>query len=312
MAKSSPKPSLQYPTNIANGNNDYFHLQIFEYKPLGLGGGGDNLFDVSSSQAQRPKVDKETSGDNQSYLGQIILPMPDNIGDNNSVSWDTDTLNSLTIAGAGTLSDAISKLNFNNPDPGGALDTVKDGASKFLDALKDIDVRGTLKNTLITSAITGGNVDPNSIVSRTTGQVLNPNLELLFKGVILRQFNYSFTLTPRTSEEGTQIKGIINTLKKRMSAKNTTGAAAGIFIKAPDVFQPRFMQGQKLHPFLYSIRQCALVSMNVNYDGAGIYATYGDGTPVKMTLQMSFRELSPLYSEDYKDGLPGPDEGVGF
>jgi hypothetical protein len=312
MAKSSPKPSLQYPTNIANGNNDYFHLQIFAYEPLGLGGGGDNLFDVSSSQSQRPKVDKETSGDNQSYLGQIILPMPDNIGDNNSVSWDTDTLNSLTIAGAGTLSDAIEKLNVNNPDPGGALKTLSDGASQFLEALKDVDVRGSLKNTLITSAITGGNVDPNSIVSRTTGQVLNPNLELLFKGVILRQFNYSFTLTPRTSEEGTQIKGIINTLKKRMSAKNTAGAAAGIFIKAPDVFQPRFMQGQKPHPFLYSIRQCALVSMNVNYDGAGIYATYGDGTPVKMSLQMSFRELSPLYSEDYKEGLPGADEGVGF
>jgi hypothetical protein len=312
MAKSTGTPSLQYPTNIASGNNDYFQLQIFAYEPLGLGGGGGNLFDVSSSQAQRPKVDRETSGDNQSYLGQIILPMPDNIGDNNSVSWDTDTINSLTLAGAGTISDVLSNLSIDNFNPGGAANAATGALDKALNALADGDVRNNLKNALITGAITGGNVDPNSIISRTTGQVLNPNLELLFKGVILRQFNYSFTLTPRTSEEGTQIKGIINTLKKRMSAKNTAGSAAGIFIKAPDVFQPRFMQGQKPHPFLYSIRQCALVSMNVNYDGAGIYATYGDGTPVKMSLQMSFRELSPLYSEDYKEGLPGADEGVGF
>ena len=100
MANSSPTPSLQYPTNIASGNNDYFRVQIFAYEPLNLGGGngGNDLFNVASSQAQRSRTNKDTNGDVQSYLGQIILPMPDNISDNNAVSWDTDTLNSLVIA----------------------------------------------------------------------------------------------------------------------------------------------------------------------------------------------------------------------
>ena len=263
MANSSPTPSLQYPTNIASGNNDYFRVQIFAYEPLNLGGGngGNDLFNVASSQAQRSRTNKDTNGDVQSYLGQIILPMPDNISDNNAVSWDTDTLNSLVIAGAGTLSDIIGKLNTNNFDLGGAANVAGDAATGALNALSDGDVKNNLKNALITSAITGGNVDANSIISRTTGQVLNPNLELLFKGVILRQFNYNFTLTPRTSEESRSIKGIINTFKKRMAASNTAGAGAGLFIKAPDVFQPVFMQGQKPHPFLYSIRQCALTAI---------------------------------------------------
>ena len=52
--------------------------------------------------------------------------------------------------------------------------------------------------------------------------------------------------------------------------------------------------------------------MNVTYDSAGAYATYTDGTPVKMTLQLSFRELSPVYNEDYSEGLPGANDGVGF
>ena len=95
-----------------------------------------------------------------------------------------------------------------------------------------------------------------------------------------------------------------------MAAKSTAsnGAGAGLFIKAPDVFQLKFMKGQGEHPFLYKIKQCALTNMNVTYDGAGAYATYGDGTPVKMTLQLSFRELSPVYTEDYDEA----GAGVGF
>ena len=95
-----------------------------------------------------------------------------------------------------------------------------------------------------------------------------------------------------------------------MAAKITasSGGGQGIFIKAPDVFQPVFMQGSRAHPFLYSIKQSALVGMNVNYVGTGSYATYGDGTPVKMQMQLRFRELSPVYNEDYKDVT----SGVGF
>ena len=51
--------------------------------------------------------------------------------------------------------------------------------------------------------------------------------------------------------------------------------------------------------------------MNVNYTGTGTYATYEDATPVSMTLNLTFTELSPVYQEDYNDN-PGADEGVGF
>ena len=49
--------------------------------------------------------------------------------------------------------------------------------------------------------------------------------------------------------------------------------------------------------------------MNVTYVGTGAYATYSDGTPVKMDLTaLRFRELSPVYNEDYADIT----DGVGF
>ena len=309
MAISKSKPSLQYPTNIASGDNDYLRVTVFSYEPPGLSTSGEGkIFQIGGTESTREKG----NGQQADYLGQIILPMPDNVSDNNAVTWDSDSLNSLALAGV----DAAEKLIDNASATDGSLGKVLGGLSDLgtgaANALQDSEIAGILKKALVGQALNvfGANIDAQSLVSRATGQVLNPNLELLFKGVILRQFNYSFTLTPRSQQEGQEVLRIINTFKRRMAAKSTAsnGAGAGLFIKAPDVFQLKFMKGDLEHPFLYKIKQCALTNMNVTYDGAGAYATYGDGTPVKMTLQLSFRELSPVYTEDYDEA----GAGVGF
>ena len=317
MAIAKSKPSLQYPTNIASGDNDYLRVTVFSYEPPGLSSSGETssgertVFNINGSKSTRSKEEAN-------YLGQIILPMPDNVSDNNAVTWDSDSLNSIAAAAIGTLEGALGQADLNSfiKDPGAALgaatNAVGEGLNGAKGALLDPTVANTLKTALVGQAVNvfGANVSIDSLASRTSGQVLNPNLELLFKGVILRQFNYSFTLTPRSQQEGQQVLKIINTFKRRMAAKSTAsnGAGAGLFIKAPDVFQLKFMKGGGEHPFLYKIKQCALTNMNVTYDGAGAYATYGDGTPVKMTLQLSFRELSPVYTEDYDEA----GAGVGF
>ena len=309
MAISKSKPSLQYPTNIASGDNDYLRVTVFSYNPPGLSSGGEGtIFQIGGSESTREKG----NGQQADYLGQIILPMPDNVSDNNAVTWDSDSLNSLALAGVNAAETLINNLSLTGGSLGKAAEGVADSLTGAANAVQDEKVADILKKALVGEALNvfGANIDAQSLVSRATGQVLNPNLELLFKGVILRQFNYSFTLTPRSQQEGQEVLRIINTFKKRMAAKSTAsnGAGAGLFIKAPDVFQLKFMKGQGEHPFLYKIKQCALTNMNVTYDGAGAYATYGDGTPVKMTLQLSFRELSPVYTEDYD----GAGAGVGF
>ena len=50
----------------------------------------------------------------------------------------------------------------------------------------------------------------------------------------------------------------------------------------------------------------ALTNMSVNYTGSGTYMTYGDKnkTPVHMQMMLNFKELDPVYSEDY-DGVGG-------
>ena len=50
--------------------------------------------------------------------------------------------------------------------------------------------------------------------------------------------------------------------------------------------------------------------MNVNYTGDGTYSTYEDSTPISMTMDLTFKELEPIYDADY-DAV-SEREGVGF
>ena len=64
------------------------------------------------------------------------------------------------------------------------------------------------------------------------------------------------------------------------------------------------------HPFLNSFKLCALTGMTVNYTNAGTYTTYEDGTPVNIRMNLTFKELNPIYHEDYATEGAGP--GVGY
>ena len=66
----------------------------------------------------------------------------------------------------------------------------------------------------------GSNVSAKSVMARSTGQILNNNLELLFQGVNLRSFPYSVTFSPRDPKESRMVKDIIRSLKMAMSPKS--------------------------------------------------------------------------------------------
>ena len=171
--------------------------------------------------------------------------------------------------------------------------------------------------------ILGANTSFSGVLARSTGQILNPNTELLFNGVKLRSFNFSFNLAPRNGTEAEQIKKIIIELKRNMAPTSTITAEsqngnAGLFLKSPNVFRLKYKTGNNDHQFLNSFVVAALTNVQVNYTGSGTYMTYNDKskTPVHMVMQLSFQELSPIYAEDYDDfgneGANGIVGGVGF
>ena len=63
----------------------------------------------------------------------------------------------------------------------------------------------------------------------------------------------------------------------------------------------RYRQGKDEHKFLNKFKQCFLENISVNYTADGTYATYEDGTPVSMVMDLTFKEIEPIYDIDYDD-----------
>ena len=239
----------------------------------------------------------------------IELPIPQEVNDSNSVTWGEDRMNAIEIA---TLSVAQKAMQDGVGDiAGAAVQMLNEGVS--VPGLTP-DSQAALRAAISGKAINalGSQVSPQSVVARSTGQILNNNLELLFSGVNLRSFPFSFTFSPRNPREADVVKAIIRSLKMSMAAKagEFNGSAQGIFLKSPDLFQLDYLKDGKNHPFLNRFKLCALTGMSVNYTNAGTYASYNDGTPVNIRMNCTFKEINPIYHEDYAEGTSG--EGVGF
>ncbi len=248
---------------------------------------------------------RKTADKNTKYY--IELPIPQEVNDANSVTWGEDSLNIFQLAGLAAAQRIMTR-------PGETFQDVANLIQKGID-LPNVD--DNVKNAVLAGisgqAINalGGNVSPGSVIARSTGQILNSNLELLFKGVNLRSFPFSVTFSPRNFEEAIRVKTIIRYLKQTMAPKTgVEGGGTGIFLKSPDVFSLRYLHKGADHPFLNSFKLCALTGLNVNYTNAGTYASYDGGTPVNIRMNMTFKELNPIYSEDY-EGMSDND-GVGF
>ena len=239
----------------------------------------------------------------------IELPIPQEVNDSNSVTWGEDRMNAIELA---TLSVAQRAMQNGVGDiAGAAVQMFNEGVSvPGLTPQSQSALRAAISGKAINAL--GSQVSPQSVVARSTGQILNNNLELLFSGVNLRSFPFSFTFSPRNPKESDVVKNIIRSLKMSMAAKagEFNGSAQGIFLKSPDLFQLDYLKDGKNHPFLNRFKLCALTGISVNYTNAGTYASYNDGTPVNIRMNVTFKEINPIYHEDYLQATSGA--GVGF
>ena len=294
---------LRYPNARIDTDSDYLEIRVVEYKPPGFDQGNSGSFSLaSSSDALQENIENP--------LGFIFLPIPQSIQDSNAVSWGDDSINGLAAAGIGAVKEVIKADNpfseFGNQ--------TKALGGKLGDLAKDKGTRDFAQSFFASKAlgVLGANTSLDGVLARTSGQVVNPNLELLFKGVTLRSFSFTFDLAPRDENESGTIKKMLRIFKQNMQAKKSSdgGNGQGLFIKSPNVFQLNYKTGRRNHSFLHKFKPMALLNMGVNYAGAGTYATYDDATPVHMKLDLSFQELNPVYSEDYE--TEEGKEGVGF
>ena len=253
------------------------------------------------------------SGMKQRTKFYIELPIPQDLTDSNSVTWGEDRVNALELAALNVAQGAMAGNIGEGAVEAAQLAVTALNTGVNIPTLSG-DTQDAVRAALSGAAIgaLGSNVSAKSVIARSTGQILNNNLELLFQGVNLRSFPYSITFSPRDPRESRMVKDIIRSLKMAMAPKagEMEASAQGIFLKSPDVFQLKYLRDGHDHPFLNSFKLCALTGMTVNYTNAGTYTSYEDGTPVNIRMNLTFKELNPIYHEDYLSD--GAGSGVGY
>ena len=315
---------LRYPAELLTEHTDYLQIDIERYAEIGKSyisdTGGSSRYVIGNASQNRAGRTRKLSRRPLINAGTILLPIPAQLQDTNNVVYGESRMNGLAAAGVSAVAESMQTV-------GSQIAARQDVdltevSNEFRNKLKTGLGGDTAMNTaadvltkkLAAEAVNifGANVTVNQLLARGSGEILNPNMELLFSDVTIRNFRFSFKLTPRNPREAEQVKLIIRAFKRNMApqAQGGVSGSGNFFLRAPNVFKLRYRSGANDHPFLNKFKQCFLTDMQTTYTGDGVYSTYDDGTPVSMQLDLSFKEIQPIYDIDY-DTRPG-DGAVGY
>lgn len=304
------KTVLVYPINM-DDSQDCMEFTIHEYKNRDISSGFTRLEAFSRENEQYNQVTK---------AGTVFLPVT-KISDNNSVSWQDDQLNEiqryLANASLGVMKD------------GQALEKSREAAQNLFQF-----ATGNPFGNFLRSYLAGQAVGANNLLTRSSGAIFNPNMELLFNNPQLRQFQFSFDLIAKSRGEAEEIKKIIRFFKQNMAVRrmnvsigegssdsensSTTdssgieiGEGNSVFLNSPYLFRLRYLAGSVVgsknpHQSIGKIKMCALQSFTTDYTPMGSFMAFNDPerSMFMYRLSMSFKELTPLYDTDYTDSHP--------
>jgi hypothetical protein len=284
-ARSGGFQSMRYPVNYnPQFPGDFLKITAHKYKARGARDGNyvpGSAIGGTASDRLGPS------------LGSVLLPLQAGLEEKNVVEYEGETLNFIEAA----FGDAAFRMiDIGSDNPTNVVGMAKEGIRSLRDsadnALGDVNTTNYLK------AYFAGQAIGKNLRRRLTGSIANPNLELFFKSPTLRNFAFTFKLTPRSSEEALVIKRIIKFFKKSMNPRKSGSEA---FLYTPDIFQLQYVyQDSGQHPFLHKFKPTALTSFNVRYGNPTEYMTYGeDGSMPTYQISLAFKELEPLYDKDF-------------
>ena len=276
--------------------------------------GLDSLIDGLSQNVGESTIDpKELQGKGKSTIEQsnntarvdrkpttrldtaIALYMPPTI----NVSYTANYTDTEIGALGAKISDSLQK--------GTAKDVIKDLMS---DETKDEMVDAATKALLALAGGIPGAQGARELFEMQQGFIMTNRMELAFKGLPKRGFQYTFKMIPKSEEEANEIKNIvdafkINMLPEGMSVDDKSGFT-GKRLKIPNTFDIKYMYVGKENEYLHKISTCVLESMSLSYGGDRFKAFDGNSRgapPVETTMTLNFKEMELITKQRAQEGF---------
>jgi hypothetical protein len=283
--------TIRYPRELQiDKDTDYVNIEFYSYVPPFSTEGfpsGDATSTISGyNQSVNSALKKEGP--------TIQLYMPEDVGVKYGANWADKNISNV---GRSMLAATGGAMDFD-------LGAFTENTGKMLnEGIGNAITKGTAAVTAIQEALKKTNLDPsltfNDILGGVTGQILNPNTEVLYTGPTMRGFDLTFKMAPRNADEAMDIKNIITAFKYAILPKfNKDASEIRSFVGVPNIVDVTFKKGSDNHPFVTQYKPSAFTGFDVSYTPDGAWATYSDGSPVATTIGLSFKELKMLYAEE--------------
>ena len=210
-----------------------------------------------------------------------------------------------------------------------AMSAAQEGGKGLTGIDKGLAVLKSIKNELLSDATTQEAIDAitkmmlsaagaipgaqgaRELYEMNQGFIMTNRMELAFKGLPKRAFQYTFKMIPKSEQEAEQVKNIVsafkmNMLPEAMASGDDKTKYTSKRLKMPNTFDIRYMYVSKENEYLHKISTCVLENMNVTY-GGDRYKTF-DGNekgapPVETTLTLNFKEMELITRQRAEEGF---------
>ena len=307
-------PILRYPADIAYDHADWVLFEFYDYLPP---------FKTASDTAKNTPealIAEYNNSVKSAPLAKakgyepIAMYMPEDVAANYSQNWNGREFHPIAAAALSASGEVFGKVEAGAKSGGlaGATTAAIGGAEGMVNRLTDKafgGISGTMKtltagviaNAINRSSFAGG-LTANDVLASQGGQILNPNTEVLYQGPQLRSFAFNYKMVARNEPESRNIQRICQ-MFKRASLPRALGSGEKNLIGVPHIVKFTFKHKSEENKWIAQYKPCAIGSVNITYTPDGTWATYRDGSPVAIILQLQFQELKLIFEDDISADL---------
>lgn len=229
----------------------------------------------------------------------IALYVPTDLSIKYGVNWEEADLagSSAIVAATEGMGEALKK---------GATALGQGAQGKFGEAKQSAIGAGKSAGGVASAALNYGAglalqvPGAGQFLSKSSGVAANPKKEQLFKNVDFRTFSFSYQFFPRDAAEAENVMQIIKAFKLHMHPEYKD--SQHFLYIYPSEFDIFYYQNGKENMNLHRHTSCVLTDMNISYAPQGIFATFENGMPTQINVQLQFKELALLSKESVQDG----------
>lgn len=232
----------------------------------------------------------------------VVLPLPLNLAQSYGINISSESLGVLGnfsadtsgIEGKGIWDAAVSGVNLIGETAVRSVPTLNDVGQYFENAGSTIGKADAASMLLLASKIVG-NDNVVRQINANLGRIFNPHLAALFNGVNLRQFQYSWKVSPRSEKEANTLLAIFNHIKKNMHPSIPETAGIKAFLSYPNQVTIDFPNLKNYT----KVGRSFITAFNVTNTPSGVAAMYHDGSPVEIGFDLTVMETEIKISEDF-------------